>query len=229
MAEPSPLKILLLEDQALVRAGIKALLRMTEPSAEVLEASTYQRAVEILSEDEIDIAFLDFDLKSEQTGLDVLRFLRAGDKPTRAIMLSGSDEAGLVMACLDAGASGYIRKDLQADGLFRKAIDSILEGQVFLPSTVLGRGGYSPAPTAPVAVPSTDSLGLSKRQLEVLYFLCQGIADKVIAKHMNIAEGTVRKDYNPVIYRALGVSRRSQVQLEVARRGLKIPKPVVVT
>ncbi len=68
---------------------------------------------------------------------------------TRAIMLSGRSEREIVLECLSAGASGYIVKDMESDGLFRRALDTVFQGSVFLPASVIGRGGsrrpHSPA------------------------------------------------------------------------------------
>ena len=57
-------------------------------------------------------------------------------------MLSGRSERELVMECIDAGASGYILKDMESDGVFRRALDTVFQGSIFLPTSVLGRGGF---------------------------------------------------------------------------------------
>ena len=94
------LRILLLEDQALVRAGMKALIQISEPLATIREASSYEEAVEAIGNTNFDIAFLDVDLKDQKTGLDFLRYIRSLDRDTRAIMLSGRAEKDLVMTCI---------------------------------------------------------------------------------------------------------------------------------
>src|SRR5262245_39747076 len=111
MTAPKRLRILLLEDQALVRAGMKALIQISEPLSTIREAASYDDAVEAIGNDSFDIAFLDIDLKEQKTGLDFLRHIRSLDLATRAIMLSGRVEKELVMTCIEAGASGYILKD----------------------------------------------------------------------------------------------------------------------
>lgn len=221
---PGPV-VLLLDDHSLVRDGFKLLLRMAEPTASFLDASTFEQAVALSDSSAIDVAFLDHDLKGEKTGLDVLKHMRQSDQPTRIVMLSGSDDPSLVMACLAAGASGFIRKDMPAEGLFRKALDAIMDGQVFLPASVIGGGGFSPRPNAPQSSSDPASIGLTPRQAEVLYYLAQGLPDKAIARQLGIAESTIRQDHNPPIFRALGISRRTQVPIEVARRRLQLTKP----
>ena len=220
-----PLTILILEDQGLVRAGMRELIQISEPHAQILEAGTYEEAMERLAAARIDIAFLDIDLKGERSGLDFLKHLRAREFDTRAIMLSGRSDKDVVMECLREGASGYILKDMEDDGLFRRALDTVFQGSIFLPANVIGRGGYSPArPSEPVPV-SAESLGVSGRMLEALYWVCQGLPNKSIARNMGIEEGTVRKDYLPRLFRIFKVVRRTELLIEVSRRGILVPPP----
>lgn len=219
-----PLTILLLEDQALVRAGMRALIQISEPHARILEAASYEEAILRAEAEPIDIAFLDIDLRETRSGMDFLRWLRMKELDTRAIMLSGRAEKEIVLACLNEGASGYIVKDMDSDGLFRRALDTVFQGSIFLPATVIGRGGFSPAQPAPTAVPP-ETIGVTGRSLEALYYVCQGLPNKAIARHMGIEEGTVRKDYLPKLFRIFNVVRRTELLIEVSRRGIAIPAP----
>jgi len=220
-----PLLILLLEDQALVRAGMKALIQISEPLATIREAPSYERALEAIKNTRFDIAFLDIDLREQRTGLDFLRTIRSLDLDTRAIMLSGRAEKETVMTCIEAGASGYILKDMESDGLFRKALDTVFQGNIFLPASVIGRGGFSPSPSLAPSKVSAESIGVTGRALEVLYYLCQGLPNKAIANRMRIEEATVRKDYVPKLFRLFRVTRRTELLVEISRRGLSIPTP----
>jgi two-component system, NarL family, nitrate/nitrite response regulator NarL len=219
------LRILLLEDQALVRAGMKALIQISEPLASIREAASYEEAVEAVGNTTFDIAFLDVDLRERQSGLDFLRYIRSLDVDTRAIMLSGRVEKDLVMTCIEAGASGYILKDMESEGLFRRALDTVFQGNIFLPASVIGRGGFSPAPSITPSSVSAESVGVTGRSLEVLYYLCQGLPNKAIANRMGIEEATVRKDYVPKLFRLFRVTRRTELLVEISRRRLSIPMP----
>lgn len=225
MTDAAPISILILEDQGLVRAGMRALVQICEPTCQCHEASSYQEAIEKLTSKPYDIAFLDIDLKSEKSGLDVLKYIRAEGMEARAVMLSGRSERELVMQCLEAGASGYILKDLDSEGLFRRAIDTVFQGGIFLPATVLGRGGFSPLQTVASPTISLEALGLRGRVIEALYYLCQGLPNKTIAHKMGIAESTVRQDYVTTLFRAFGVARRTQLLVEISRRGVIVPSP----
>lgn len=219
------LDILLLEDQALVRAGMRELIQISEPRARIAEAASFEEAVARVEAAHYDIAFLDIDLKGGPSGLDFLRWLRARELDTRAIMLSGRAEKELVMECLNEGASGYILKDMDGEGLFRRALDTVFQGSIFLPANVIGRGGFTPAPAAAPAPVTAESLGIGGRALEVLYYVCQGLPNKSIGRNMGIEEGTVRKDYLPRLFRLFGVARRTELLIEVSRRGIVIPTP----
>ncbi|HYJ29044.1 MAG TPA: response regulator transcription factor [Allosphingosinicella sp.] len=223
MAEP--ISILVLEDQALVRAGMRELIQISEPSAQIQEAASFDEAVARVEAERFDIAFLDIDLRHGRSGLDFLRWLRGRDLDTRAIMLSGRADKEIVIECLNEGASGYILKDMDSEGLFRRALDTVFQGSVFLPANVLGRGGFTPAPPSPPAPVALETLGISGRALEALYYVCQGLPNKSIARNMGIEEGTVRKDYLPRLFRQFKVVRRTELLIEVSRRGIVIPPP----
>jgi len=222
------LNILILEDQGLVRAGMRELIQISEPYARIVEAASYDEAVAHAEAGRIDIAFLDIDLRGEKSGLDFLRWLRAKEIDTRAVMLSGRAEKEVVMACLAEGASGYILKDMESDGLFRRALDTVFQGSIFLPASVIGRGGFSPAQAVSPAPVSPDALGITGRALEVLYYVCQGLPNKSIARNMGIEEGTVRKDYLPKLFRIFKVVRRTELLIEVSRRGIVVPPPAAL-
>jgi two-component system nitrate/nitrite response regulator NarL len=227
--EGRALDILLLEDQALVRAGMRELIQITEPRARIAEAASYEEAVARVEAERFDIAFLDIDLRGGRSGLDFLRWLRGREVDTRAIMLSGRAEKELVMECLQEGASGYILKDMDGEGLFRRALDTVFQGSIFLPANVIGRGGFTPQAAAPPAPVAAETLGVGGRSLEVLYYVCQGLPNKSIARHMGIEEGTVRKDYLPRLFRLFKVARRTELLIEVSRRGIVIPPPAAAT
>jgi two-component system, NarL family, nitrate/nitrite response regulator NarL len=226
MATITPPTILILEDQGLVRAGMRELIQICEPHSQIHEASSYQQAVDKLVSRVYDIAFLDIDLKAEKSGLDVLKHIRSLEIETRAIMLSGRSERELILECISAGASGYILKDMENDGLFRRALDTVFQGSIFLPTSALGRGGFTPSSLVggQPNVSITD-LGIQGRALEVLYYLCQGLPNKTIANKMGIEEGTIRKDYVPKLFRKFRVARRTELLVEISRRSIIIPKP----
>ena len=221
--ETKSISVLLLEDQGLVRAGMRELIHLAAPNAVVHETATYEEALANLRGNKVDFAFLDFDLKAGRTGLDLLNDMREQEINTRAIMLSGCSEKDLVLQCIQAGANGFIPKDIEDNDIFRKALDIVLQGGIFLPANVMGHKDSIPAaPDTGVAL-TPEALGVSGKALEVLGYLCQGLPNKSIARKMNIEEGTIRKDYVPKLFRIFKVARRTELLVEVARMGLKLP------
>jgi two-component system nitrate/nitrite response regulator NarL len=222
------LAILLVDDQGIVRSGLKALILIAEPMARVHEAASYDQAVAVLGEHpSIDIAFVDAQLNGDKGGLDLIKSIRASGLDTRAIMVAAEDGKEFVTQCMEAGASGYVPKGIDDNNIFARALDTVLQGGTFLPFSVFGRGGDSPppGPGGSAFVPA-HSLGLTPRELEVLYYLAQGDLYKTIAARMQIKETTVRKDYVTKLLRFFKVSRRAQLMVELARRKISISRPV---
>ncbi len=208
-------QFLLLEDDGLVRSGMRSLIQLAEPQAKIYEARSYDEAIEIASNYQIDIAFLDYDLKTEKNGIDVLTYIREVGNDTRVLMLSAKHDKAFVMHCINSGASGYIPKAMDDDGnLFRQALDTVLSGKIFLPQFIFN-----------LEPDLFDPLEIKGRLLEVLYYACQGDLYKTIAGKMGIEEGTVRKDYIPQLLRHFKVARRTELIIKVAKSGIIIPKP----
>jgi two-component system, NarL family, nitrate/nitrite response regulator NarL len=225
MADDRDIAVLVLEDQALVRAGMRALIEISEPAAAVHEAASYEEAVACLAANPITIAFLDIDLKGVRSGIDILRHIRGAGLTTRAVMLSAQAEEAVVMECLHMGASGYILKDTDGEGLFRRALDTVFQGGIFLPAQIAGAGGTSVRSNPADALKAFDEIGVKGRPLEALYYICQGLPNQLIAYHMGVAESTVANDYNTRLFRQFRVTNRASLIVEVSRRGLSPPVP----
>lgn len=216
--------VLIVEDYGLVRAGMRALLERAAPHYAVFEEGTYEGAIDLLLRVPFELVFLDIDLGASSSGLDILRFIRDRELACRAVMLSASDDRDTVMSCVSQGASGFITKAGGDEGVFEQAIETVLAEEVYLPNSIVKRADFSPGQTISVGC-SAESLGLARRQCEVLYYLCQGLPNKSIASRMNISEGTVRKSYVSELLSFFGVSRRTELIIEVSRRRLKLTPP----
>lgn len=217
--------VLVLEDEALVRAGMRALIEASEPAAEVHEAGSYEEALECLARHAIDIAFLDIDLKTARSGLDVLEHIHTRGLPCRAIMLSASADEATVRKCLQEGASGYIQKDTNPDNLFRRALDTVFQDRIFLPPSVIRRRRDAPQDANAGGGPSHHDIALTVRQREALYYLYQGFSNKVIAYKMGVSESTVANEYNTKLFKIFKVSSRTKLMAKIAELGLQIRKP----
>jgi len=217
MSLPYFTKTLLVEDQGLTRRAMKALLRLSDPHLVVDEARDFASCIACLAGGGHQLLFLDYQLGAGGSGLDVLRWIQERELAVRTVMLSAVDDRQTVLACIQAGASGFISKCSDGDGdVFRTAIETILRGQIYLPRTALdrGRGG---------AAAAVDALALSPRLAETLGYICQGLSNKGIARKMILSEHTV-KEYSSDLLGKFGVRKRTELIVEMARRGIVIPR-----
>lgn len=216
--------ILIVEDQGLVRAGMKSLLRLVAPETVIHEAANYAEAMAQIQAHVLDIIFLDLDLREDKNGMDLLHYIREQEMPVKVIMLSATDDRDTVLECIAAGASGYIAKSSGDESVFEHALSTVFKDAIFLPATILRP---DPRHNQPRKNQFSDlkQLGLSRRQSEVLFYLCQGLTNKGIANRMGISEGTVRKNYVSELLRLFNVTRRAELIIEISRLGIRIPAP----
>lgn len=216
-------EILIVEDQNLVRAAMRELILLSEPDARITGVGSYEEAVAIFEDKRFDFAFLDIDLKSNLNGKDLLEYIKDNQIETKSIMLSGHTNKELVIDCLNLGACGFISKYCEIEDVFQHALQTILNGGLYIPLT-RERGevelhlDYKPTETK-----TLTELGVTGRSIQVLSYLCKGYPNKTIARKMDVEEGTIRKDYVPKLFRIFNVSRRIELLIEVARLGVSIP------
>lgn len=199
------MKILIVDDHPLFRAGFHAVLEQSTLDASVLSVSSVQEALQILQRDpDVGLVLLDIHLRGDD-GFHALKVI--GDKfPTTAcIMISGDEQDGIAARAVSAGASGFIPKSFTADEMVA-AIQHVMNGDVFVPA--------KPANSA--AAENNNSLTL--RQLEVISMLGRGCSNKEIARALDVAERTV-KAHVSAVFEALNVRNRTQAVLAAQRRG----------
>ncbi|MFL9926029.1 response regulator transcription factor [Herbaspirillum lusitanum] len=180
-------KILLADDHALVRSGIKALL-MSMPGVQVVgEASDGHEVITLIAEHKPDLVLLDIAMKS-MNGLEALRRLRADYPTTKFLMLSmyGSEE--YVMQALNAGANGYLFKDSAATEL-EKALYEVTHGRQYLDSHI-SREALDTYMKR-VAQDGTPVEVLTPRQREILQLIAEGNNTKEIAYQLNVSAKTI--------------------------------------
>lgn len=232
-----PKKVLLVDDQELVRSGMKSMLQLVAPAVAIEQAGSCAEAKAWLQAARFDLIFLDLDLDTQagrsgravhtsQSGLAILDYLRERCLPVRVVMLSDSDDPDTILRCITAGACGFITKRVGDERMLAFALGAAFSDGLFLPASFLTAIRERLAPTPPAASShSLVPLGFTPRLTEVLYYLCQGLSNQDIADRMGICEGTVRKSYVSELLRAFGVARRSALIIEVNRRGLQVPPP----
>jgi DNA-binding NarL/FixJ family response regulator len=195
------IRILLAEDQTLVRDGLCALLAMRD-GFEVVAVANGKEAVTAAREERFDIAVIDVRMPV-MDGIECTRLLKEEQPAMPVLILTTFDDHSLVQKCLEAGASAYLLKDIHPDDLVN-AIRLLLAGERLIPGD-LAR-----------TLSETDDIPaepLTPRQREVLSLIAQGLTNKEIAKQLYLSEGTV-KNIVSEIYARLNVRDRVQAVLK---------------
>lgn len=194
------LSVLLVDDHPLFRDGLSNLIVGLAPQASVEQVGSLFDAL-AMRESTFDLMLLDLHLPHVQ-GLDGLNQMKATFPDTPIVVISGEDDPNLIAQTIQAGASGFIPKSTNV-AVTKQAIQLVLAHGVYLPPQALQ--------TSPISKTNGHPLTsqLSQRQLAVLRGLLQGKPNKVIARDIGIAEGTV-KAHLWTVYQLLGVSNRAQ-------------------
>lgn len=202
-----PLRVMLVEDHALVRSAIKRTLDV--PGIEVVaEASTAEEALQIVVDHRPEIVLVDIDLPG-MNGVQLVRELAPRLPDSHIVMLTGSADRDDLVTAIRNGASGYLTKDTSPDGLVR-AIFGVRQGDLPMPRRLA-------AQLVRELVSRPDSSGgesgLSAREMEVLKLVTEGLTDRDIGTALGISPRTVGRHVGNVLDK-LGVRNRA----EAARR-----------
>ena len=215
--------VLIADDHRLVIEGVKLKMAELAETVDFTVAMTAQELMNVLAKADVDygLALLDLSIPGAN-GLSHIEQVRNEHPTLPVVVLSGSEDAGLMRRLLDLGVLGFIPKAYSPDVML-SAVRLVLSGGVYVPPMMLGQvSAAAPAAVTPaVAAPeSIDSLRriLTERQVDVLRLLSQGKPNKLIARDLGISEGTV-KIHLAAIYRALNV--RNRTEAVVASRKLE--------
>jgi DNA-binding NarL/FixJ family response regulator len=212
---PAAMKCLLVDDHALVRDALALLIALQHPDVDLRHAGRLREARAVLqAEPDVDLVLLDLALP-DSAGLATLLALREAAPDARTVVLSADDRPETVLAAIDAGAAGFIPKATESR-LLREALATVLRGGVYVPALALDA---HPAPPGQPA--STEHLGLTLRQIEVLRMLIDGRSNKLIAREPDLAPSTV-KTHLEAIFQRLQVNSRTQAVVAAARLGLRL-------
>jgi DNA-binding NarL/FixJ family response regulator len=192
-------------------------LKSLDPAIEITHARSARECLDFAARLPFDLVFLDLGLP-DRPGLDALTDLKSAQPDLPVIVLSGQEEREVVLESIKRGAMGFIPKSSDDPKLLWHALKMAVSGAITVPDSVTaGDARASTIPRAPAA--HARDLGLSPRQMEVLQLLVQGLPNKSIARRLEIAEATAR-GYVSDLLAAFRVTNRTQLVLEVARRGL---------
>lgn len=195
--------VLLVEDHALFRVGMKLILESFPGMGRVLQAGSVVLAREH-SAQPVDVILLDIHLPG-LNGLDGLSILRRMFPTSKVIFVSASDARNVIREAIDKGADGFLPKSSSAQEIL-EGLHTVLAGRKCIPAyeDEAQASGFSNTLQRRAHLVSN----LSSRQLEVLALLASGLSNKLIARAMNVAENTVRVHIS-AIYAHLNVSSRT--------------------
>lgn len=215
------MKVLVVDDYALVREGLRHALQALADRVEVIEARDAEEALRRIADDPaLDLVLLDIGLPG-MDGFLALDEMRRGIGSVPIVVLSASSEPRDISAALNMGAMGYVTKMAPREVMLR-ALRLVLAGGIYVPPQAIGmEPSARAAPPAALAVPkSLEELRLTERQRQVLQLIAQGKPNKTIARELQIAEPTVKAHVTEIL-RALRASSRAQAMVTARRFGLR--------
>jgi two-component system nitrate/nitrite response regulator NarL len=180
--------IMLVDDHPLLRKGLRQLITMSGEMDVVAEASNGIDAIKLAAELDPDLILLDLNMQG-MDGLETLRCLRNEGVTSRIVMLTVSDADEDVLNAISAGADGYLLKDMEPEDMLVQ-IERALSGKMVLSEAitqVLATAIRNPAGKTEAA---SDSL--TQRELEILKLIAKGLSNKLIARELDISDGTVK-------------------------------------
>jgi DNA-binding NarL/FixJ family response regulator len=211
---PDKIRVLLVEDHALVREGTKMLIERDASIEVVGEAEDRDQALELVDRLCPDVVLLDIRLRSG-SGIEVARALQRMRHPTRVLVLSAYDFDQYVAALVRAGVRGYVLKDLPAEDLIR-AIHDVHEGKGVLPGSIAATVIDDLSRDTRQAGRPPDDLTI--REIEVIELLAQAYSNQRIADRLGISVRTVEAHVTSILGKLGASSRAEAVHIATAVR-----------
>jgi DNA-binding NarL/FixJ family response regulator len=213
------IRVLLVDDQRLMREGLRILLELEPDLAVVGEVGDGQVAIEVYADTQPDVVLMDIRMPG-MDGVEATWRIRAQWPEARIIILTTFDDDAYVFEGLRAGALGYLLKAVSGQEL-ADAIRVVAGGGALIEPSVARKVVAEFARVAPPARPAREALPepLSERETEVLSLVASGFTNREIATRLNLAEGTV-KNYVTNILQKVGARDRTQAALRAQELGL---------
>jgi DNA-binding NarL/FixJ family response regulator len=200
-----PINIMIADDHLMVREGIKQLLELDGDIIVNAEAKDGKQCIDMLDEKKSDVLLLDINMPN-MNGLQVLQYIREKKKNIKVLILTIHNEVEYLVKAIEYGVDGYVLKDSES-AVLKKAIYTIYRGETFIQPEL--------TPILKEKLEEKNSIlnngdnSLTKREIEVLKLLAEGLFNKEIAYTLAISEKTV-KNHVSNIFKKINVSDRTQ-------------------
>ena len=210
------MKILLCDDQAVIRDGLEMLLNLEKDFQVIGSAQDGAEAVELAAQKQPDLILMDLKMPM-MNGIEATREIRARFPQIKILVLTTYDDDEWVFDAIRAGASGYLLKDTSRQKIV-ESIRGTMDGKSFVDPAIAGKllNQIASRQTQPASM-LTDKL--TERELDVLRLIAKGINNGEVAVQLHLSEGTVRNHVSAILEK-LGVSDRTQAAVIAIQHGL---------
>lgn len=211
------IKVLLVDDQTLVRQGIRSLLELSDSVRVVAELSDGSQVSSTLAGHDIDVVLLDLQMPKVD-GLQVLEVLQQENNKTPVIVLTTFNDDERLLTCAQRGARGYMLKDVDFEQLVN-AIEKVHSGELLIQTAVTQRLLEGLKKQELKFDAATEPEPLTPRELEVLKYMAGGYSNKEIATAVHLSEGTVKNHVSSILSK-FGVRDRTRAVMKALDFGL---------
>jgi DNA-binding NarL/FixJ family response regulator len=215
MNDSQPIRVVLADDHAVVRKGIREFLEGEGDIVVVAEASNGDQAVALVAEHQPNVAVLDIQMPVT-SGIEATRQIKAEHPDVRVLILTAYDDDPYIFALLQAGASGYVLKTASSSELVQ-AVRSVHHGESALDAVVMKKVVQQLTTGRPLGAQAAAE-ALTERELEVLRRAAKGLTNKAIGQALGISDRTVQ-GHLANIYGKLNVSSRTEAVTEALKQG----------
>jgi DNA-binding NarL/FixJ family response regulator len=217
------IKVLMVDDHALFRDGMRYVLQQLADEVEVIDSGDFLDGMaQAASNPDIDLALLDLHMPGSD-GVKSVRAFHESNPCIPLVVVSGSDQREDIERVMEYGAMGFISK-MSSSKIMLSALRMVLDGGVYLPPQLLQQAmmGLDQGVITDRRSDRANKNGLTTRQMQTLQFLAEGLSNKEISQKMNLAEGTV-KIHTAAVYQALRVNSRLEAVSTARRLGFLPP------
>lgn len=211
MSEITFYRLVIADDHPLFRGAMREAVSGLFERVEIAEAGSFEQISELLDRGgDVDLILLDLAMPGVR-GFSGLLYLRAQYPSVPVVVVSATDDPGVIRRCMDFGAAGYIPKTLGVD-VMRQGIMAVLHGGLWTPPDIDLDAAADPETSASLARFAT----LTPQQVRVLMMLSEGLLNKQIAYELSVSEATVKAHVSAILQK-LGVESRTQAVIAASK------------